>query len=178
MSITMYAISVPAYQQMLSSLDAVLERASGFVKETGLDEAELMSRRLAPNMLTLAEQIRQGCVHAAGGIARLANIDAPEVVMEPDTSIDKARSRIAETLDFLGKILPAQMDGDMDREVLVKTRLGELKFGALEGLVHFSNPQVFFHVTTAYDLLRAEGVQIGKIDYMGKIMQDKVAALK
>jgi hypothetical protein len=178
MSITMYKISVPAYQQMLTSLDDVLERATGFVKETGLDEAELMSRRLAPDMLTLAEQIRQACVHAAGGVARLANMDAPEVVMEPDTNIAGARARIAGTLDFLGKVVPAQMDGDTDRDVLVKTRLGELKFGALEGLLHFSNPQVFFHVTTAYALLRAEGVQIGKIDYMGKIMRDKVAALK
>jgi len=178
MSISMYAISVPAYQQMLTSLDTVLERAAGFAGETGLNEGDLMARRLAPDMLTLAEQIRQSCVHAAGAVARLGDIDAPEVVMEPDTNIAGARARISGTLDFLSKVLPAQLDGDPAREVRVKTRLGELSFGALEHLIHFANPQVFFHVTTAYALLRAEGVQIGKIDYMGKPMQDRVAALK
>ena len=178
MSISMHAISVPAYQQMLSSLDAVLERAAAFAGESGLGEGELMSRRLAPDMFTLAEQIRQACVHSAGAVARLADIAPPEVNMDPDTDIASARSRIAGTLDFLGMVVPAQLDGDPARKVRVKTRLGELTFGALEHLVHFANPQVYFHVTTAYALLREAGVQIGKIDYMGKPMQDRVAALQ
>lgn len=178
MSISMHAISVPAYQQMLSSLDAVLERAAVFAGESGLGEGELMSRRLAPDMFTLAEQIRQACVHSAGAVARLADIEPPEVNMDPDIDIASARSRIAGTLDFLGKVVPAQLDGDPARKVRVKTRLGELTFGALEHLVHFANPQVYFHVTTAYALLREAGVQIGKIDYMGKPMQDRVAALQ
>jgi hypothetical protein len=178
MSISMYEISVPAYQQMLTSLDTVLETAAEFAGESGLDEGELMSGRLAPDMFTLAEQIRQACVHSAGAVARLAGIDPPEVIMEADTDITSARNRIAGTLDFLGKLVPAQLDGDPAREVRVKTRLGELSFGALEHVIHFANPQVFFHVTTAYALLRAAGVQIGKIDYMGKPMQDRVAALQ
>lgn len=178
MSISMYAVSVPPYQQMLTSLDTILGRAAEFASAAGLDENELMGRRFAPDMLTLAEQIRQACVHSAGAVSRLAGIDAPVVDMEPDTDIAGAQARIAGTLEFLGNLTAAQLDGDPAREVQVKTRLGVLTFGALEHLVHFANPQVFFHVTTAYDLLRAEGVQIGKIDYMGKPMQDKVAALK
>lgn len=178
MSISMYAISVPAYQQMLDSLDTILSRAADFASESGLDESELMQRRFAPDMLTLAEQIRQACVHSAGAISRLAGIDAPAVDMEPDTDIASAQARIAETLGFLGSFSADQLDGDPDREVLVKTRLADLTFGALEHLVHLANPQVYFHVTTAYDLLRAEGLEIGKIDFMGKPMQDKIAALK
>lgn len=178
MSISMYAISVPAYQQMLTSLDTILGRAAEFASAAGLDEGELMQRRFAPDMLSLAEQVRQACVHSANAVARLAGVEAPAVEMEPDTDIASAQARIAGTLAFLGSLTADQLDGDPAREVLVKTRLADLTFGALEHLVHFANPQVFFHVTTAYDLLRAEGVQIGKIDYMGKPMQDKIAAQK
>jgi hypothetical protein len=177
MSISMYAISVPAYQQMLTSLDVVLGRAAEFAGASGLDEGELMGRRFAPDMLNLAEQIRQACLHTTLAIAHLANIAPPEINMEPDADIASAQTRIADTIEFFAGISADAMEGDPDREVQVKTRLGELTFGALEHLVHFANPQVFFHVTTAYDLLRAEGVQIGKIDFMGKPMQDKVTAL-
>jgi hypothetical protein len=176
MSISMHAISVPAYQQMLTSLDVVLGRAAELASETGLDESELMGRRFAPDMLNLAEQIRQACVHCTLAVARLAGITPPEINMEPDGDIASSRARIAATLGFFESVSADQMEGDPDREVLVKTRLAELKYGALDHLVHFANPQVFFHVTTAYDLLRAEGVQIGKIDFMGKNMQDRVAA--
>jgi len=178
MSISMYAISVPTYQQMLTSLDTILGRAAEFASGAGLDETELMQRRFAPDMLSLAEQIRQACVHAANAAARLAGVDAPEVDMEPDIDIASAQARITGTLSFLGNLHADQFDGDPNREVLVKTRLADLTYGALEHLVHFANPQVFFHITTAYDLLRAEGVQIGKIDFMGKTMQDKIAVQK
>ena len=176
MSISMHAISVPVYQQMLTSLSVVLGRAAEFAKKSGLEESELMDRRFAPDMLTLAEQIRQACVHSTLAVARLAGITSPEIKMEPDKDIATAQSRIAATLRFIANVSADQMEGDPDREVLVKTRLAELKYGALDHLLHFANPQVFFHITTAYDLLRAEGVQIGKIDFMGQDMQDRVAA--
>ena len=178
MSISMYGISVPAYQQMLTSLDTILGKAAEFAAESGLDESELMGRRFAPDMLNLAEQIRQACVHSTLAIARLAGIDGPEISMEPDPDITSAQARISGTLDFFASVTPEQLEGDPDREVQVKTRLGELTFGAAEHVIHFANPQIFFHVTTAYDLLRAEGVEIGKINFMGKPMQDKLAALK
>tara|TARA_R110002110_G_scaffold415612_3_gene651896 strand:+ start:97735 stop:98268 length:534 start_codon:yes stop_codon:yes gene_type:complete len=175
MSISMHAITVPVFQTMLTNLDFVLGRGAEFVAETGLDEGELMERNLAPDMLKLAEQIRQACIHATGAMARLAGVDAPDVSMEPDTDIAGARARVAAALDFVGSFSAAQLDGDPDREVIVKTRLGELKFGALEHVLHIAYPQVFFHVTTAYDLLRAEGVQIGKIDFLGAPMKSRVA---
>lgn len=176
MSISMYAISVPPYQQMLSSLDFVLERASELAREQGIDEGELMQRRFAPDMFTLAEQIRHGCMQVNNTIARLADIEAPDVQMEPDTNIAEARARVAAALDFIGSVSPAQMDGDPGRPVAVKTRVAALEFGALEHLVHFANPQVYFHMTTAYDLLRAEGLQIGKVDFLGHDFKAKVAA--
>ncbi len=176
MSISMYRISVPAFQQMLTSLDFALQRGAEFAKENGLDEGELMQRRLAPDMFTLAEQVRQACVHACAATSRLAGDELPAVEMEPDTDIPAARARIAAALEYLEGFTPEQLDGDPDRPVNVKTRLAEMTFGALEHLIHFANPQVYFHVTTAHDLLRAEGVQIGKIDFIGQMMKDKVAA--
>ena len=174
MSISMYAISVPPYQQMLSSLDFVLERASEFAREQGINEGDLMQRRFAHDMFTLAEQIRQACVHATAAMSRLAGADLPEVVMEPDTDFASARARVAAALEHVGSFSADQLEGDPEREVIVKTRLGELKFGALDHVLHIAYPQVFFHVTTAYDLLRHEGVQIGKIDYLGAPMKSKL----
>lgn len=171
MSISMHAITVPVFQTMLTNLDFVLGRGAEFVAESGLSEGELMERRFTPDMLTLAEQIRQACVHATGAMARLAGADAPDVSMDPDSDIVGAQARIAAALEFVGSFSAAQLDGDPNREVIVKTRLGELKFGALDHVLHIAYPQVFFHVTTAYDLLRAEGVQIGKIDYLGAPMK-------
>jgi len=174
MSISMHAITAPVFHTMLTNLDFVLARGAKFAAETGLDEGEFMERRFAPDMLTLAEQIRQACVHATGAMARLAGVDAPEVSMEPDTDIAGAHARIAAALEFIEGFTPDQLDGDPDREVSVKTRLGELRFGALDHVLHIAYPQVFFHVTTAYDLLRAEGVQIGKIDYLGAPMKNQL----
>jgi hypothetical protein len=172
MSISMHAITAPVFQTMLTNLDFVLARGAEFTAETGLDEGEFMERRLAPDMLKLAEQVRQACVHATGAMARLAGVDAPEVSMEADTDIAGARARIAAALAFVGGFSPAQLDGDPDREVIVKTRLGELQFTALDHVLHIAYPQVFFHVTTAYNLLRAEGVQIGKVDFLGAPMKN------
>ena len=172
MSISMHAITVPVFQTMLTNLDFVLGRGAEFVAETGFNEGELMARNFAPDMLKLGEQTRQACVHATGAMARLAGVDAPEVSMEPDADIATARARIAAALAFVGSFSAAQLDGDPNREVIVKTRLGELKFGALDHVLHIAYPQVFFHVTTAYDLLRTEGVQIGKVDYLGAPMKN------
>ena len=174
MSISMHAITVPVFQTMLTNLDFVLERGAEFAAEAGLDEGEFMQRRFAPDMLTLAEQIRQACLHAAGALARLAAADPHEMSMEPDTDFAGAHARIAAALEYVDGFSPDQLDGDPDREVIVKTRLGELKFGALDQVLHIAYPQVFFHVTTAYDLLRHEGVQIGKIDYLGAPMKSKL----
>lgn len=174
MSITMHAITAPVFQTMLTNLDYVLERGAAFAAETGLDEGEFMARRFAPDMLTLAEQIRQACLHATGAMARLAATAPHEMSMEPDTGFASARARIAAALEFVGGFSPDQLDGDPGREVIVKTRLGELQFGALEHVLHIAYPQVFFHVTTAYDLLRHEGVQIGKIDYLGAPMKSRL----
>jgi hypothetical protein len=174
MSISMHAITVPVFQTMLTNLDFVLERGADFAAEAGLDEGEFMQRRFAPDMLTLAEQIRQACLHATGAMARLAAMEPHDMSMEPDTDFAGAHARIAAALAYIDGFSADQLDGDPDREVIVKTRLGELQFGALEHVLHIAYPQVFFHVTTAYDLLRAEGVQIGKIDYLGAPMKTRL----
>ncbi len=170
----MHTITAPVFHTMLTNLDFVLGRGAEFASETGLDEGEFMQRRFAPDMLTLAEQIRQACAHATAAMSRLADAEAPEVKMDPDTDFASARARVAAALDHVDSFSADQLEGDPEREVIVKTRLGELTFGALDHVLHFAYPQVFFHVTTAYDLLRHEGVQIGKIDFLGAPMKSKL----
>lgn len=176
MSISMYAITVPPYQQMLASLDFVLEQGAAFVRDKGLDEADVMQRRFAPDMFSLAEQVRQACMQINNAVARLAGIEPPAPQMEPDQDFAAARARVAAAQEFIGSVTPGQLDGDPDRPVDVKTRVAALRYGALEHMVHFANPQVYFHMTTAYDLLRAEGLQVGKLDFLGQGFKDKVAA--
>lgn len=173
MTFSMHRISVPVYDQMLTNLDYIFEQAAAFAAEKGLDEAELMERRLAPDMFTLAGQVQRVCEHSAVAMSRLAGIAPPDLSAEPDTSITEARARIAASRDFINAISPDQLEGDPDRMITVKVRLGEVSWTAQDYLLHFAKAHFYFHVTTAYDILRAEGVNIGKIDYLGAIMKDK-----
>lgn len=173
MSFSMYQISVPVFQQMLTNLDYVLQQGAAFAKEKGLDEADLMERRLAPDMFTFGQQIVRACEHSAGATARLAGIAPPDLPPEPDDGIMRARTRIATSLEFLFGIAPAQLEGNPERPITVTVRLGEVSWPASDYLLHFAKGHFYFHVTTAYDILRAEGVDVGKIDYLGAILKDK-----
>ena len=157
----MHRITVPVYDQMLTNLDFVLERGAAFAAETGLAEAELLDRRFAPDMFTLSHQVDRACFHARQAIAKLADIPAPALPEALATDIADARARIADALE-----------GDPEREITITVRLGYLTLPALDFILHIAHAQVYFHCTTAYDLLRAEGVQIGKIDFLGKVMKD------
>ncbi|MDA0784723.1 MAG: DUF1993 domain-containing protein [Proteobacteria bacterium] len=173
MTFSMHRISVPVYDQMLTNLDYVLEQGAAYAAEKGLDESELLERRLAPDMFTLAGQVQRACEHSAVAMSRLAGIEPPALSTEPDTSIAGARARIAASRNFINAINPDQLEGNPDRPITVKVRLGEVSWPAQDYLLHFAKAHFYFHVTTAYDILRHEGVDIGKIDYLGAIMKDK-----
>ncbi|MEK9965838.1 MAG: DUF1993 domain-containing protein [Rhodospirillaceae bacterium] len=172
MTIAMHRITVPVYDQMLTNLDFVLERGAAFAAETGLAEAELLDRRFAPDMFTLSHQVDRACFHARQAIAKLADIPAPALPEALATDIADARARIADTLDFIRGVAADALEGDPERAITITVRLGDLTLPALDFILHIAHAQVYFHCTTAYDLLRAEGVQIGKIDFLGKVMKD------
>ncbi|MBO6781994.1 MAG: DUF1993 domain-containing protein [Alphaproteobacteria bacterium] len=175
MSFSMHRISVPVFQQMLTNLDYCFEQAAAFVSQNGMSETEFMQRRLIEDMFTLAQQVQRACEHSAGAVARLAGVSAPALASDPDADIGAARARIATSLEFLASIAPDQLEGDPDRPITVTVRLGEVTWPAQDYLLHFAQAHFYFHVTTAYDILRAAGVDIGKIDYLGAIMKDKFA---
>ena len=175
MTISMHRITVPVYDQMLTNLDFVLARGAEFAADKGLDEGELLERRFAPDMFTLGHQVDRVCFHARLAIAKLANIEPPALPEALATDIADARARIADTLTFIRGVAPDAMAGDPERDVTITVRLGDITLSAIDYALQIAQAQVYFHCTTAYDLLRAEGVQIGKIDFLGKVMKDAFA---
>jgi hypothetical protein len=174
MSISMHRITVPVYTKMLTNLDFVLGRGTEYAAANGIDEAAFMNRKFADDMFPLSRQVQQACVHARMAIALLAKVEAPALPEDPPADFTDARQRIADTLAFLGAVAPAALDGDPERDVTIRNRVGEFTMPAIEYVLEIAHAQVYFHCTTAYDLLRAEGVQIGKIDFLGNVLKSRM----
>lgn len=171
MPLSMHQVSVTVFQQFLDSLSAVLDKAEAHCSAGDTEPADLLALRLAPDMFTLTQQVQRACIHASGAVARLAGIDVPEEA-DDEASFDDLRARIARTHTFLSDISPAQLDASEITPVEQPTRVTVLTFptGA-DLLLRFALPQFLFHVTTAYDIIRHSGVEIGKIDYMGAMLR-------
>jgi len=166
-SISMYSASVPVFKQLLSAMHAILIKAEAHLRETGLSADSLLTARLYEDMFPLTRQIQIATDFSKGVCARLADIDVP-VFEDNESSFDDLKRRIEKTIDFISSIQPALIDGSENK--LIITRPGtpkEKKFDGLTYLLHYGIPQFFFHITTAYGILRHQGVVIGKIDYMG-----------
>ncbi len=171
MPLSMHQISVPVFHQFLESLSAVLDKAEAHCSATGTEPADMLALRLAPDMFTLIQQVQRACIHASGAAARLAGIEVPEEADDED-SFDDLRARITRTRAFLDGITPAQLDASETQAVEQPTRVAVLTFptGA-DLLLRFALPQFMFHVTTAYDIIRHSGVEVGKIDFMGTMLR-------
>ena len=167
MTLSMHAASVPVFKQMLGSLDEILARAEAHAAERKIDTDALLQARLYPDMFPLVKQVQIACDFARGVSARLAGVELP-VFDGEQQSFPELRDLVARTLAFIDS-LDAQSFADAGtREIVL--RPGTPKERRLEGqpyLLHYGLPQFFFHVTTAYDLLRHNGVAVGKRDYMG-----------
>ena len=167
MSLSMHAASVPVFQQMLAALGGVLAKAETFAVERKIDPAALLQARLFPDMFPLARQVQVACDFAASVSARLAGTEVP-VFEGGDPTFADLQQRIAATLAFVGGLDATRFEGSEDREVLLRPGTPkERRIGGQAYLLAYGLPQFFFHVTTAYDLLRHSGVEIGKKDYMG-----------
>lgn len=166
MTISMYSASVPVCRQMLGALSNVLGKAAAFAESRKIDQSVLLSSRLAPDMFALARQVQIATDTAKGAVARLAGVEVPRTPDE-ETSFAELQDRIASTLAFVASFNPEQIDGSEDREVVLKMRAGEIKFSGQGYLLGFAIPNLMFHCATAYDILRHNGVELGKRDYLG-----------
>jgi hypothetical protein len=167
MSISMYAASAPLFLRMLGNLDQLLEKAEANAKERGFDPNVLVTQRLAPDMRPLSAQIQLASDSAKGAMARLSCGAAPSM---PDTeaTIADLRTRISNTIDYVKSVPASAIDGSEEREVVLKFPNGEMKFTGLAYLTGFVIPNFLFHVTTAYAILRHNGVPLGKMDFLGR----------
>jgi hypothetical protein len=161
MSISMYRASIPVFIRALGNLSAILKKG-----EAHEGSASFIDARLAADMLTLAGQVQRASDAAKAGAARLGGIDNPSF---PDTekTFAELQARIKKTVDFLQSMKPEQIDGSEQKRIEFKAGQRELKFTGVDYLLGFALPNFYFHVTTAYGILRHKGVQIGKMDYLG-----------
>ena len=166
MSITMHSASVPVFVRMLSNLAAWLDKAEAHATAKKFDTQVYLSTRLAPDMLPFVKQIQIACDSAKFGVARLAGIDAPKFD-DTEASLAELRERIHKTLEFVRSVPASRIDGTETKDVVVPRRDGSMTLKGEFYLKHFVMPNVFFHVTTAYALLRYCGVDLGKTDYLG-----------
>ena len=167
MSLSMHAASVPVFQQMLAALAGVLAKAETFAAERKIEPVALLQARLFPDMFPLVRQVQIACDFAGSVSARLAGADVPAYEGGDDTFSD-LQQRINATLAFIAGLDASQFDGSEEREIVLRPGTPkERRIGGQAYLLAYGLPQFFFHVTTAYDLLRHNGVEIGKKDYMG-----------
>ncbi len=167
MTFSIYQASVPVYIRRLEALSAILDKAAAYASQRKIDPAVLIQARLYPDMLPLARQVQIACSHALRAAARLSGAE-PTSVEDKANSFDDLKALIAKTLEFLKGVDAKKMEGMQDREITypVGDRKMTLKGG--DYLLHFSMPNFYFHVTTAYDILRNSGLEIGKDDFMGE----------
>ncbi|WP_349742278.1 DUF1993 domain-containing protein [Roseateles cavernae] len=167
MSALIYEASAPIFKQMLGGLADVLAKAEAHAAARAIEPAALLQARLFPDMFALTRQVQIACDFAAGVCARLAGVEVPSYEAS-EQSFAELQARIAKTLDFIGGVSPGQFAEAAGREIVLRPGTPkERRFTGQHYLLHYGLPQFFFHVTTAYDILRHNGVEVGKKDYMG-----------
>ena len=166
-TISMYKISAPIFVQFLTSLSAVLDKAAAFAEAKKIEPSVLLNTRLAPDMFPLGRQVRAATDHAINACGRLAGAEPP-ALPNSDATIPELKERIAKTIEFIKGLKPAQIDGSEDKEIKITFPSGAVReFTGQSLLLGNSLPNFYFHCTTAYDILRHCGIELGKRDFMG-----------
>ena len=166
MPISMYQASAPRFANTLKNLSAILDKAKAQAEAKKIDEQVLTSSRLFPDMFALARQVQIACDSAKGAVARLAGVEIPKHE-DTEKTFDELKERIAKTLAFIATVKAAQIDGTEDKEIVLKLQGKDVPTRALTYLLGRAWPNFYFHVTTAYNILRHNGVEIGKGDFIG-----------
>ena len=166
MTISMYQASAPRFVSILKNLSAILDKAQAHVDAKKIDPTALTAYRLYPDMFPMTRQVQIACDVAKGAVARLAGVEIPKHE-DTEQTLAELKARIAKTIEFIGTIKPAQVDGTEDKEIVLKLGGQEMKFKGMQYLLGFVHPNFYFHATTAYNILRHNGVEIGKRDFVG-----------
>ncbi len=166
MSISFYEISIPVLVHQLTALSNMLGKAAESAAARNFDGAVLVNDRLAPDMFPLSKQVQIACDIGKRGVARLADVAAPGFD-DVETTLEQLQERISRTLAFIESIAPAALEGDPGRELQIPLGAEIRTFTALGYLTGFILPNVYFHASTAYAILRQNGVPLGKRDFLG-----------
>jgi hypothetical protein len=166
MKISMYAMSHDVFQKALMQLLHVMEKGVASAKARNFETGVLVSARLAPDMLPLVKQIQLTSDFAKNSMARLAGVDPPKFE-DNETTMDELFARVRKTLEYIETLPAASLDGSEDRDIKIPLRDRTVEFKGLEFLQKWALPNFFFHHVTAYNLLRHNGVDIGKKDFLG-----------
>jgi hypothetical protein len=168
MTLSMYQASVPVFVKMLTNLKGILQKAAAHAQARKIDEAVLVNARLYPDMLPLAKQIQIASDFARGTAARLAGAEPPSYE-DNEKTLAELMARIDRTIEFLRTKKAGEIDGSEAREIVRPVRGEPHKFTGVNYLLQYALPNFFFHATTAYAILRHNGIEIGKQDYIGKM---------
>ena len=167
MKSSMYQSSVPTCVRTMTNLAAILEKAAAHAEARKIEPAALLTARLFPDMLPFSKQVQLATDSASAGVARLAGFDVP-AMEHNEASLAALVARVRRTIQFLESIKPEQVDGSEDKTVSWQSRSSTKSMQGHPYLMNHTLPNVFFHVTTAYNILRHNGVELGKMDYLGR----------
>lgn len=168
MAFSLYQASVPVFTQMLVGLQGVLDKAAAYAEEKKIDPAVLLEDRLFANMFPLVRQVQVASEWAKTTSARLAGVEPPQFANDEKSFAD-LKARIGRTVEFLNGLDAAAIDAAAEKEIVYPAGGGQRKMAGADFLLHQTLPNFFFHVTTAYDILRTNGVDLGKRDFMGPV---------
>lgn len=166
MALTLNEVSLPALKQTLRALSAILAKAADYAASRKIEEGVLLNARLYPDMFALVRQIQIASDLAKGCAARLAGVDIPSYA-DDETTIAQLQARIARTIDFVDSFTPAQIDAGEDAAIVLQLRERAIEFTGRSYVLNWVLPNFYFHATTAYDILRHNGVELGKKDFLG-----------
>lgn len=166
MQISMYDTLVPTAKRMLGNLSAILDKGAAFAEAKKIDPSVLLNSRLAPDMFPLTRQVQIATDMVKGAAARLSGTEIPKFE-DNETSFAELKARIARVLAFVDSVDAAKFSGSEDRDITMVLRTGERKFKGQPYLLHYVLPNMYFHITTAYVILRHNGVEVGKNDFIG-----------
>jgi hypothetical protein len=166
MNISMYQASVPRLVNILGNLSNILDKAQAHIDAKKIDPAVLPNYRLFPDMLPMTVQVQIACDTAKGVVARLAGVAIP-VFEDNEKTLADLKARVAKTIEFIQSITAAQIDGSEEKDIVTKRGDKETHYKGMQFLLGHAVPNFYFHVATTYNILRHNGVEIGKRDYLG-----------
>jgi len=167
MTISMYQTSVPVFIRTLNNLVSILEKGATYAETKKIDPSVLINSRLFPDMFPLSRQVQIASDTARRGAARLAGVEPPKFE-DNETTFDELIDRLTKTISYLETFKPEQIDGSEEKTITLDVGENTLSFPGISYLLYFVLPNIYFHVTTAYDILRHCGVELGKRDFLGK----------